>query len=102
MLTNLEGSEPWHGHEEADGPDLELVLRSRINTVPSIGSITERLRSTQGGETRANLDEPPDQAVDPDPQRHELIVPLGQAHNRQPVQLSLGPEAEITAIKSNR
>jgi hypothetical protein len=40
-----------------------------------------------------NLDEPPDEAVGPDPQGHELVVPSGQTHDWQPTQLSLGPEA---------
>ena len=41
-----------------------------------------------------HLDEPPEEAVDPDPPGHELVVPQGQAHHRQPTQLSPGPEAE--------
>ena len=39
------------------------------------------------------LDDPPDDAVDPDPQRPQRVVPERQALDRQAVQVALRPEA---------
>ena len=60
-------------------------------------SCPRRVRTGQNTEecsASTHLDEKTNEAVDPDPQGHELAVPQGQAHHRQPAQLSPGPEAE--------
>jgi len=38
------------------------------------------------------LDEPPEDAINPDPQRQELVLAEREAHDRQPIESALGPE----------
>jgi hypothetical protein len=84
--TNLEGPEPWHRHQNAGGSNLGSILPRRVRTGQN--------KNMRVCGSQKHLDEPPDEAVDPDPPGHELVVPEGQAHHRQPAQLSPGPEAE--------
>ncbi len=39
------------------------------------------------------LDEPPDDAVDPDPEGQELVVTKSKTHDREAIQEALGPHA---------
>mmetsp|Transcript_53297 Transcript_53297/g.141200 ORF Transcript_53297/g.141200 Transcript_53297/m.141200 type:complete len:202 (+) Transcript_53297:198-803(+) len=62
--VNLERAELRHGHQGSDRDNLQSILY-----------------------------EPPDEAIDPNPQRHERVVSKRQTLDGKPVQIALGPEA---------
>ena len=69
---------------------LALVIEGHVSE--GVGEEFEMVKGPDGQDLENILNKPPDDTVDPHPQRHSCVVAESQAHDGKTIEAALGPK----------